>query len=134
MIYYFIIEDPLNLYLQKNFHRLALPIRTIHKYLISVFDVYTKIETFSPEDGSYITARTMQHTSSIIHHNLTFSEFDYHSLRHTHATMLSEQGAPLQYIQKRLGHKKEKVTTEVYTNHLTDAIKQQGNNILNAMF
>ena len=23
MIYYFIIEDPLNLYLQKNFHRLA---------------------------------------------------------------------------------------------------------------
>lgn len=36
----------------------------------------------SREDGSYITARTMQHTSSIIHHNLAFPEFDYHSLRH----------------------------------------------------
>lgn len=86
------------------------------------------------EDGSYITARTMQHTASIIHHNLAFPEFDFHSLRHTHATMLSEQGAPMQYIQKRLGHKKEKVTAEVYTNHLTDAMKLQGNNILNSMF
>ena len=61
-------------------------IGSAHSYLftnlISVFGVYTKLETFSPEDGSYITARTMQHTSSIIHHNLTFSEFDYHSLRH----------------------------------------------------
>ena len=48
--------------------------------------------------------------------------------------MLSEQGAPMQYIQKRLGHKKEKVTAEVYTNHLTDAMKLQRNNILNSMF
>lgn len=86
------------------------------------------------EDGSYITARTMQHTSSVIHNNLAFPEFDYHSLRHTHATMLSEQGAPIQYIQKRLGHAKAKVTTEVYTNHLTEAMKKQGNNILNGMF
>lgn len=86
------------------------------------------------EDGSYITARTMQHTSSIIHHNLAFPEFDYHSLRHTHATMLSEKGAPMQYIQKRLGHKKEKITAEVYTNHLTEAMKTQGDNILNGMF
>ena len=40
------------------------------------------------EDGSYITPRTMQHTSKVIKDNLGITEFDYHSMRHTHATML----------------------------------------------
>lgn len=39
------------------------------------------------EDGSYITSRTMQHTSMIIRKEI-FNNFDFHSLRHTHATML----------------------------------------------
>lgn len=34
MIYYFIIEDPLNLYLQKNFHKLAFIFRKIVFYII----------------------------------------------------------------------------------------------------
>lgn len=45
------------------------------------------------ENGEYIAPRTMQHTSSVIHHKLDFAEFDYHSLRHTHATILQEKGA-----------------------------------------
>lgn len=86
------------------------------------------------EDGSYITPRTMQHTSSVIHKALNFPEFDFHSLRHTHSTMLAESGAPLVYIQKRLGHEKPEMTTQVYTNHLTPKIITMGNNILNSMF
>lgn len=84
--------------------------------------------------GTYITPRTMQHTSSIIHHQLGFKEFDYHSLRHTHATMLRANGAPDIYVSKRLGHKKIDTTLNIYSNHLTDAVKEQGNAILFNMF
>lgn len=86
------------------------------------------------ENGEYITPRTMQHTSWIIHHKLDFPEFDFHSLRHTHATMLRDNGAPDIYIQRRLGHAKVETTTQIYTNHLTDAARQQGNSVLQNMY
>ena len=85
------------------------------------------------EDGSYITPRTMQHTSRIIHLDLNIRDFDYHSLRHTHATVLLEKGAPLKYIQQRLGHKKIDITINVYQ-HLTEDLRQMGTDILNGMF
>ena len=86
------------------------------------------------ENGEYISSRTMQHTSSIIHHQLGFPDFDFHSLRHTHATMLMENGAPPVYIQTRLGHKKIDVTLNIYANHLTDAVKSQGVAVLNNIY
>lgn len=85
------------------------------------------------EDGTYITPRTIQHTSRIIHNQLNIKDFDYHSLRHTHATVLLENGAPLKYIQQRLGHKKIDITINVYQ-HLTDELRQMGTNILNVIF
>ena len=85
------------------------------------------------EDGTYITPRTMQHTSRIIHLDLNIRDFDYHSLHHTHATVLLEKGAPLKYIQQRLGHKKIDITINVYQ-HLTDDLRQMGTDILNGIF
>ena len=85
------------------------------------------------EDGTYITPRTMQHTSSVIHKELNIKEFDFHSLRHTHATALLEKGAPLKYIQQRLGHKKIDVTLNVYQ-HLTEDLTQKGVDVLNDIF
>lgn len=88
---------------------------------------------FLRENGTYITPRTMQHTSRIIHNELNIKEFDYHSLRHTHATILLEYGAPLKYIQQRLGHKKIDVTINVYQ-HLTDDLRIRGVTALNNIF
>ena len=85
-------------------------------------------------NGTFISPRTLKHTSSVIHHQLNFPEFDFHSLRHTHATMLLEHGAPLVYIQRRLGHTNVKVTTDIYTNHLTADMRSQGNSILNDIY
>lgn len=85
-------------------------------------------------NGTFISPRTLKHTSWVIHHQLNFPEFDFHSLRHTHATMLLEHGAPLVYIQRRLGHTNIRVTTDIYTNHLTTDMKSQGNSILNAIY
>lgn len=86
------------------------------------------------EDGSYISARTTQHTSSIIHKQLHFPQYDTHSLRHTHGTILYENGASFMYIKERLGHKNLQTTIEIYTNHYTDTINKNGNIILNNAF
>ena len=85
------------------------------------------------QDGSYIQARTMQHTSSVIHHELGIKDFTFHSLRHTHATMLAEADVPQKYTQQRLGHKDISVTLKYYT-HLTDKMSEIGGKILESMF
>ena len=85
------------------------------------------------ENGEYINLRTMQYTTQIIHEQLHLPEFDFHSLRHTHATMLVENGAPLKYVQRRLGHKKIDVTMNIYQ-HLTEALREKGNAVIENMY
>lgn len=85
------------------------------------------------EDGTYVSPRTMQHTSSVIHKQLGIENFDFHSLRHTHATVLLENNAPLKYIQQRLGHKKLDITLNVYQ-HLTENLIQKGIESLNSIY
>lgn len=43
-----------------------------------------------------------------------------HTLRHTHASMLKAIGAPLEEIQKRLGHADKTTTQKVYVHLFTD--------------
>lgn len=85
------------------------------------------------EDGSYISPRTMHHCSQIIHRQMDYKEFDYHSLRHTHATDLAKAGANPKFVQARLGHKSVKITLEIYQ-HLDNVMEQQGADILNKIY
>lgn len=85
------------------------------------------------EDGTYIAPRTMQHCSSVIHHTMGFTEFDYHSLRHTHATDLAKAGASPKYAQYRLGHKTMKVTLEIYQ-HVDEEMERIQSEILNDLY
>lgn len=83
-------------------------------------------------DGSYIQPRTMQHTSMIIHKKLGIN-FTFHSLRHTHCSMLLSAGAKPKYVQERLGHKNIQITLGIYQ-HLTNEMKEEGDDILNDIF
>lgn len=44
-----------------------------------------------------------------------------HSLRHTHASLLAEQGVLLETISRRLGHESSKITKEIYL-HITEGL------------
>lgn len=80
------------------------------------------------ENGDFIQPRIMQHCSYIIHHELGLP-FDFHSLRHTHATMLLEEGANPKDVQIRLGHKNIDMTLQIYT-HVTEKMSEQTISIL----
>lgn len=61
------------------------------------------------------------------------SEWDYHSLRHTHATILLEAGVPLPLIQERLGHIDVEITQR-YTNHVTQSMTDSFNKNIDNLF
>ena len=71
----------------------------------------------------------MQYVSQVATHELGFAKFDYHSLRHTHATILAEKGASPKYVQHRLGHKNIQVTMQIYQ-HLTEKMSTEGTRLL----
>jgi integrase len=71
------------------------------------------------EDGSFVTTDSFKYCSRVIHHELKI-EFDFHSLRHTHATILVENGAPIKDVQERLGHHKIETTLQTYVHNTED--------------
>ena len=50
--------------------------------------------------------------------------FDYHSLRHTHATMLIEADANIKNVQVRLGHTDIRTTLQTYV-HDTEKMAER---------
>lgn len=71
------------------------------------------------ESGEFVTTDSFKYCSRVIHHELKI-EFDFHSLRHTHATILVENGADVKNVQKRLGHEKIETTLQTYVHDTED--------------
>lgn len=65
------------------------------------------------ENGEYTSTDSFKYCARIIHKELQLA-FDYHSLRHTHATMLIESGADVKDVQTRLGHANIQTTLQTY--------------------
>lgn len=47
-----------------------------------------------------------------------------HTLRHTHASLMLEQGVDIDTISRRLGHANSKITREIYL-HITEKLKEK---------
>lgn len=75
------------------------------------------------ENGQYTSTDSFKFCSRIIHKELKLA-FDYHSLRHTHATLLIESGADIKNVQARLGHSNIQTTLQTYV-HNTEKMEQR---------
>ena len=84
------------------------------------------------DNGTYIQPRVTQHLSHVAHSQLDLPNFDFHTLRHTHATMLLEAGVNPVDIQERLGHAKLSMTWRYA--HNTEAIRKQTAEIMDKLF
>ena len=75
------------------------------------------------ENGQYVSTDSFKYAARIIHYELGIGTFNYHSLRHTHATYLISNGVSPKAVQARLGHENIETTLQTYV-HNTEAMEQ----------
>ena len=68
---------------------------------------------FIRENGSFNGTNMWSHANQEIKRTLGI-DFSFHDFRHTHATILLENGASIKDIQERLGHDKAQTTLDMY--------------------
>lgn len=74
-------------------------------------------------NGKMTTQGSFPYANRVISNDLHIN-FDYHTLRHTHATKLLEGGANIKAVQTRLGHKDIATTLQIYS-HTTKGMEQE---------
>lgn len=74
-------------------------------------------------NGKMSTSRSMLYCTRVVLNDLGI-KFDYHTLRHTHATKLIEGGANIKAVQTRLGHKDISTTLQIYS-HTTKGMEDE---------
>lgn len=100
-------------------------LRRIHSLSLSVDSgVLPPINMIcTKENGDMITPDSFKYAAKVIHYTLGII-FNFHSLRHTHATTLIENGANVKDVQARLGHANIETTLGTYT-HPTEKMAEQ---------
>ena len=82
------------------------------------------------ENGQYSSTDSFKYAARVIHYDLGV-QFNFHSLRHTHATKLIEAGVSPKAVQARLGHEDIKTTLQTYV-HNTEVMEQEAVDVFEA--
>ena len=76
------------------------------------------------ECGDFIRFGSINTAINRMRRMLNIAEFDFHTMRHTHAQMLLEAGAQIKDVSARLGHASVDTTLDTYT-AVTPAMQEQ---------
>lgn len=80
------------------------------------------------ENGSPVLPNSIKYKSRLVQEKLNMN-FNFHSLRHTHATMLLEAGEKMKVVSERLGHSRISTTMDTYS-HVTHKMRKNTVNLI----
>lgn len=82
-------------------------------------DISVSYKEISPlclkDNGQLVTPESFKYCARVIHYELGNVLFHSHCLRHTHGTILAENGVNPKTVMERLGHKDIQTTLQTYT-------------------
>ena len=94
----------------------VLPDKSITQIRADVNVPYQEIMPLCVKDnGELVTPESFKYCARVIHYELGNVLFHSHCLRHTHGTILAENGVNPKTVMERLGHKDIKTTLQTYT-------------------
>lgn len=74
------------------------------------------------ENGTPVLPNSIKYKAQLVQDKLHMN-FNFHSLRHTHATMLLESGEKMKVVSERLGHSRISTTMDTYS-HVTHKMRK----------
>lgn len=94
----------------------VLPDKSITQVCADVNVPYQEIMPLCVKDnGELVTPESFKYCARVIHYELGNALFHSHCLRHTHGTILAENGVNPKTVMERLGHKNIETTLQTYT-------------------
>lgn len=94
----------------------VLPDKSITQLRADVNVPYQEIMPLCVKDnGKLVNPESFKYCARVIHYELGNVLFHSHCLRHTHGTILAENGVNPKTVMERLGHKDIKTTLQTYT-------------------
>lgn len=94
----------------------VLPDKSITQVRADVNVPYQEIMPLCVKDnGELVTPESFKYCARVIHYELGNALFHSHCLRHTHGTILAENGVNPKTVMERLGHKNIETTLQTYT-------------------
>lgn len=75
---------------------------------------------FTRQDGKPLSESAVIHSLANLCRKLELPKITLHDLRHIHASLALQAGAPLPLVSKQLGHANANITATVYSHAITD--------------
>ena len=102
-----------------------MPDKSITQIRADVQVMYQEIMPLcAKENGELVTPESFKYCAKVIHWELGNPLFHSHCLRHTHGTILAENGVNPKTVMERLGHKDISTTLQTYTFN-TESMQQK---------
>ena len=103
-------------YGQYYFKTYLMPDSSIVQFRADISVPYKEITPLCVKDnGELLTPESFKYCARVIHYELGNLLFHSHCLRHTHGTVLAENGVNPKTVMERMGHKNIETTLQIYT-------------------